>query len=385
MPMGGTVSTWSNPQDSGVRSGRQRTTRVVPRKRPLSMASYLTSATSRQAQRHPRLLPALSRPAVRCARHHCSLGVGGGIHPLRPGMLARVGQHVGGEFVDQFPPSLGGEAGRHAAVVQPAIAVVQAHDQRADALAVDVHPVSGDGDVEGPCVLDLELRPLVGLVDPAAGLGDQPVEPCALEALVPAAGEAPVEGRGRQMHRRLESARHRFQHGPPVAERLGHEVGVGRGQHVESHELRRRLDRQPVDPALSRVDPLLQGVEAEPVVDAHDDLAVHHRPLGQHSLQRLDQLGEVAGQGPLVAAAQHQLVAVAEHDAAKAVPLRLEGQIAVRNALHRPGQHRPHRRHHRQIHATEPRASTAMQPAVRPQPSLGLAPRCNPLSGRSRA
>ena len=40
------TSTWSKRQDSGVRSGRQRTKRVVPRKRPFSMASYFTSATS---------------------------------------------------------------------------------------------------------------------------------------------------------------------------------------------------------------------------------------------------------------------------------------------------------------------------------------------------
>ena len=53
---------------------------------------------------------------------------------------------------------------------------------------------------------------------------------------------------------------------------------------------------------------------------------------GSCGQQRLDQLGEVAGERPLVAAGQLDLVAVAEHDAAEAVPLRL-----VQPARRRPG------------------------------------------------
>ena len=54
-----------------------------------------------------------------------------------------------------------------------------------------------------------------------------------------------------------------------------------------------------------------------------DDLAVDDALLGQVRLDRLDDLGEVAGQRPLVAAAELDLVAVAEDDAAEAVPLGL--------------------------------------------------------------
>ena len=96
------------------------------------------------------------------------------------------------------------------------------------------------------------------------------------------------------MHRRLKGPRHRLQHGTPVAERFGHEVGFGHRQDVEGHHLRGRLYSQAIDPALGGVDALLQGVEAEPVVDAHDDLAVDHRPGRQSGFERLDQLGEVA-------------------------------------------------------------------------------------------
>ena len=49
----------------------------------------------------------------------------------------------------------------------------------------------------------------------------------------------------------------------------------------------------------------------------------------QRLLDRLDDLREVAGEGPLVAAAQLDLVAVAEDDAAEAVPLRLEERAAL--------------------------------------------------------
>ena len=269
-------------------------------------------------------------------------------------MLPRVGHHVGRELIEEFAAALGGEAGRHPAVMQAAGVVVQSHHQRAHAIAVDVHPVAGHGHIDRAGVLDLELRPLVGQVDAVAGLGDQPVEPGALEALVPALGQLPVEGRGSQMHRRLEGRRHRLQHGTPVAERFGRQIGVSHRQHVEGHELGRGLRGQPGDPALGGVDPLLQGVEAELVVDAHDDLAVDHRPSRQSGFERLDQLGEVASQGLLVAAAEHHFVAVAEDDAAEAVPLRLEGQVAVGNAVNSPGQHRLHRRHHGQVHAAEP-------------------------------
>ena len=107
-------------------------------------------------------------------------------------------------------------------------------------------------------------------------------------------------------------------------------------------------------PGVGRVDPLLQPLELEPVTDGHEDLAVEHAPLGQGRLHRLDDLGEVAGQRLGVAAGELDLVAVAEHDAAEAVPLGLEHQPAVLrrvgDALDGLGEHRLDRRHHGEIH-----------------------------------
>ena len=67
----------------------------------------------------------------------------------------------------------------------------------------------------------------------------------------------------------------------------------------------------------------LQRVEVEAALVGDDELAVEHDPIGQLFEQRLAQLGEVAQQRLLVARLQIEVVAVAEHDAAEAVPLRL--------------------------------------------------------------
>ena len=71
--------------------------------------------------------------------------------------------------------------------------------------------------------------------------------------------------------------------------------------------------------------PLLQRLEVQAVVGGDDDLAVDHAALRQLGSDRRDQFGEVAGHRPLVAAAQLDLVAVAEADRPEAVPLRLVG------------------------------------------------------------
>ena len=115
------------------------------------------------------------------------------------------------------------------------------------------------------------------------------------------------------------------------------------------------------------MDPLQQRLEVQPVAARDDDLAVDHALLGQVRLHRGDDLGEVAGQRPLVAAAELDLVAVAEDDAAEAVPLRLVEQPVAGGQLGRGlGQHRLHRREQRQIHAG---SQSAVNPRGRPPAS----------------
>ena len=115
--------------------------------------------------------------------------------------------------------------------------------------------------------------------------------------------------------------------------------GVSLGQHPHAR--------------LGGMDPLQQRVEVEAAAVAvgHHDLAVDDAPVGQSLEERLEQLGEVAVERPLVAAGELDLVAVAEHDAAEAVPLRLvQPPVAGRDLAGELRQHRLDRRGQRQRH-----------------------------------
>jgi hypothetical protein len=137
-----------------------------------------------------------------------------------------------------------------------------------------------------------------------------------------------------------------------LRERDLHQRLVADREQVEGDEGRRRLLGEQPDARLRRVDALQQRLEVQPVALGDDDLAVDHAALGQRRLDRLDHLGEVAGERALVAAAQLHLVAVPEDDAPEAVPLRLVvhglGGGHLGDGL---GQHRLHRRQQGQVHA----------------------------------
>ena len=75
------------------------------------------------------------------------------------------------------------------------------------------------------------------------------------------------------------------------------------------------------------MDPLLERLEVEPAVLRDHQLAVERAARGQLGEQRCAQLGEVAVERLRVAALEQQLLAVAEHEHAKAVPLRLEDPV----------------------------------------------------------
>jgi hypothetical protein len=151
----------------------------------------------------------------------------------------------------------------------------------------------------------------------------------------------------------LDAASHNYL--AALAEALARQVVVAHGEQVERHERRGRLGRQPVDARLGRVDPLLQRAEVQGRAAGHHDLAVHDAALGQLGPDGRDDLGKVPGERALVARAQLDLVAVAEDDAAKAVPLGLvehpAGELRrVRDVGDRLGQHRLHRRHDGKAH-----------------------------------
>src|SRR4051812_46849105 len=97
----------------------------------------------------------------------------------------------------------------------------------------------------------------------------------------------------------------------------------------------------------------LQCIEVEAALGIDDhELAVEHDPVGELGEHRLAQLWEVTEQRLLVARLQIELVAVTEHDAAEAVPLRFVEHLAAGRQLARQlREHRIERRPHWQIHS----------------------------------
>ena len=79
--------------------------------------------------------------------------------------------------------------------------------------------------------------------------------------------------------------------------------------------------------------PELERHEIESAFARDHDLAVEHTSLRQLRLERFDQLREIAVERLLVAALDEHLVAVAEDERAKAVPLGLEDPSLARGKL----------------------------------------------------
>jgi hypothetical protein len=90
--------------------------------------------------------------------------------------------------------------------------------------------------------------------------------------------------------------------------------------------------------------PQLQGLEVQAVVGGDDDLTVDYAPLREFGRDCGDQFREVARHRAFIAAAKLDLIAVAEADGPKPVPLRLIRGVG-RDRPNRFGQHRRHRRH----------------------------------------
>ena len=130
------------------------------------------------------------------------------------------------------------------------------------------------------------------------------------------------------------------------------EIVVAAGDKLDFEALLQRIH-----PAKSRVDLLAEHVEVElrngaRVVADHHQLAVDHDARRQLGLGLLDDLGKVPGHRLAAAAGQLDLVAVAEHDAAEAVPLRLVEHVGPlgRQLTRELRKHRFERGCHRQRH-----------------------------------
>ena len=244
--------------------------------------------------------------------------------------------------------------------------VVEAEEERADRVGPRlVDAVAGQHAVGGADVLDLRHHALVGLVGQLRVLGDDAVEPGTLEALEPLPRELGVLGDGREVDRRPRAGERRLERRAALGERPRGQVLVAEREQVEGDEARRGLAGEQVDAAGGGVEALLERPEVEPPVGAGDhDLAVDDGARRQALACRRDHLGEVARHRAGVATADLDLVAVAEHDRAEAVPLGL---------VERPGwevgadlrQHRRDRRHDGQPHPPMMTRSRSAGPPAR--------------------
>ncbi len=156
-----------------------------------------------------------------------------------------------------------------------------------------------------------------------------PSNPDAVEAGEPVLGDRRIGRRRGQVQRERaapsapSSASRRADSGS------GREVQVVEREQVEGHEVRRRLDGQAAERATRRGGSADRGGRSR----ARPRWAPPARrrgrsALGQLLAQRVEQFGEVPGERATVAAAELDLVAVAEHDAAVPVPLRFVEQVA---------------------------------------------------------
>ena len=243
--------------------------------------------------------------------------LGVGLRPLAPRVPVERAVAVGLELLEQLGRARRREAARHADVVQHAVVVVEAEQQRADAVAVLVHAEPADDAVGGAQVLHLLHRPLALFVrDRRAAWRPRrrAPRPRSARTTACAASRSVVAGvsctGGRRVRERVLEAR------APLAERLLAEIAVALGEQVEGDE------RRPASPPRASRRATAAGwmrnerqVEVEPALGGDHDLAVDDAALGQVGAQRLEEIGEVARERLLVAAPDLDVVAVAEDDA----------------------------------------------------------------------
>ena len=166
--------------------------------------------------------------------------------------------------------------------------------------------VPEEHDVGGSRVLDLEHRALVGLSTGSRVLGHDAVEPGAFEPLEPVAsqrGVVGVDARGERAGGPVRApARGALPCASPAARRGASRPRGRAGRTPRTTPASRSTAFPPGTPPGARA--AESASQLEPVVDRHDDLAVEHALVGQVDERGRDDLGEVAGQLLVAAAAR---------------------------------------------------------------------------------
>jgi hypothetical protein len=163
------------------------------------------------------------------------------LRPALPGVAVEGVRPVRLDLGGQLRSPGDRERGGHAHVVQGAGVVVEPEEQGAHPAAVLVPAEPGHDAVGGAVVLHLQHEALVldvGQVDP---LGDDPVEPGALEAGEPVGRHHRVGRHRRQVDRRAAAGQRLLQQSPALGEGTAPQVVGTEGEEVEGDEARRCL------------------------------------------------------------------------------------------------------------------------------------------------
>ena len=176
------------------------------------------------------------------------------------GMLA-----IGRQKLHELATLLVGEARTHADVLEVAVVVVEAEEERADrrSLRVLVPAESGDNAIAVALVLDLEHDAPVRLIDAVLRFCHHAVEARTLEAPEPIGGRGAVARRGRDVERRRGVGEHRLELGAPLRKWGTAQIVIVLAEHVEEHDRGRRLTSECFHARRGRVQSQLQGLEIE--------------------------------------------------------------------------------------------------------------------------
>src|SRR3954453_14903385 len=303
----------------------------------------------------PQRLPAQVLAAIPAAARAGHALIRLRFRPVAPRMIAQRIDAQRRELFDQLLALRRGERRRHADVLQAPVIVVEAEEERADHRAgtVLVPAEAGDDAIGGARMFDLDHRPLARAVRRVEALRHHAVQSRAFEAIEPVGRDVAFERRRREMQGRLRFGERFLQPLAARGERRLAQIVVIDRQQIPPDERCRRLLREQLHARRRGMNPQQQRFEIETVRSGDDDLAVDHAALRQHRRERLDELRKVAVQRLQIAALQQELVFIAKHQRAEAVPFRLEEPaVAFGQRIGGGGEHRFERRIEWQVHHT---------------------------------
>src|SRR5260370_6300242 len=131
------------------------------------------------------------------------------------------------------------------------------------------------------------------------------------------------------MEGRRPRSNQRFEVAEPSLERLAPKIPIDQAKQVKEHERRWSLLGQKIHALCRGMEPKLERVEVEAVVPNDHNLSVEDAARRQGRTYRLQQLRKVTLERLFVTTLDQDLIALAKHQRAKAIPLRFEDPLSL--------------------------------------------------------